>query len=50
MVLPLPGILQQTRAEKLKLEAETAAAGPRSCGCWSHHLGDSPECHQFAYF
>ena len=31
MVALLPGILQQTRTEKLKLEAEIAAAGPRSC-------------------
>lgn len=46
MVVLLPGIRwQQTRTEKLKLEVEIAATSPRS-----HPLGDSPECHQFAYF
>lgn len=44
-VVPLPVILQLTGTEKL--EVVTTADDPRSCKHWNHHMGDSPECHQF---
>lgn len=30
--------------------AQGGRSNCRSCNCWIHHLGDSPECHHLAYF